>query len=96
MTKLKFKSMQIKGHGETWISFNYKILDSEMNRPIAPKLPLQDLIDKLREESLAKTEERKALKAKQDALEREIFELNNDINILAKALVVSEARLNKK
>jgi hypothetical protein len=96
MTKLKFKSMQIKGHGETWISFNYKILDSEMNRPIAPKLPLQDLIDKLREESLAKTEERRALKAKQDALEGEIFELNNDINILAKALVVSEARLNKK
>ena len=53
-------------------------------------------IDKLREESLAKAEERRALKAKQDALEGEIFELNNDINILAKALVVSEARLNKK
>ena len=96
MTKLKLKSMQIKGHGETAISFNYKILDSIIDTPVAPKLPLQDLIDKFREESLAKTEERKALKAKQDALEREIFELNNDINILAKALVVSEARLNKK
>ena len=96
MTKLKLKSMQIKGHGETAISFNYKILDSIIDTPVAPKLPLQDLIDKLREESLAKTEERRALKAKQAELEGEIFDLNNDINILAKALVVSEARLNKK
>lgn len=96
MTKLQLKSSEIKAHGETVISFKYKVLECTIDAPVAPKLPLQDLIDKLRDESLAKTEERKALKAQQDKLEGEIFELNNDINILAKALVVSEARLNKK
>lgn len=95
-TKLQLKSSEIKAHGETVISFKYKVLECAIDAPVAPKLPLQDLIDKLRDESLAKTEERKALKAQQDKLEGEIFELNNDINILAKALVVSEARLNKK
>ena len=96
MTKLQLKSSEIKAHGETVISFKYKVLECAIDAPVAPKLPLQDLIDKLRDESLAKTEERKALKAQQDKLEGEIFELNNDNNILAKALVVSEARLNKK
>lgn len=96
MTKLRLKSSEIKGHGETVITFKYKVLECAIEARVAPKLPLQDLIDKLREESLAKAEERRALKAKQDALEGEIFELNNDINILAKAIVVSEARLNKK
>ena len=49
-TKLQLKSSEIKAHGEPVISFKYKVLECAIDTPVAPKLPLQDFIDTLRDE----------------------------------------------
>lgn len=95
-TKLKQLDIIHTGNGEITITYKFKVLEGAITGPVKPQLPLQDLIDKLREESRAKTDQLKELKAKQDVLNTEIFELNIDINILAKAKTVADQRMVKK
>lgn len=95
-TKLEQLDTIHSGDGETKVRYKFKVLEGAITSPVKPQLPLQDLIDILREESRAKTDQLKELKAKQDVLNTEIFELNVDINILAKAKTVADQRMVKK
>lgn len=95
-TKLKPLSSYNAGNGEITIAYKFKVLEGAIAGPVKPQLPLQDLIDKLREESRDKSTQLKELKIKQDVLTNEIFYLNNDINILAKAKTVADQRMVKK
>lgn len=95
-TKLKQLGVIHAGNGEITITYKFKVLEGAIAGPVKPQLPLQDLIDKLREESQAKSAQLKELEIKQDVLTNEIFDLNTDINILAKAKTVADQRMVKK